>query len=93
MHLAYFLYLMKVIKHGGLFFQYSYFFKKLQSGLLSGPKTGRSCRETFQFVFTKMTHPFWNHGCNSKFMTSLPFLSIGFRVSFHADQLYVVICN
>ena len=43
MHVACFLYLMKVIKHSGLLFQYSYFFKKLQSGLLSGPETWRSC--------------------------------------------------
>ena len=64
MHVACFLYLMKVIKHGGPFLQSSYFFKKLQPGLLSGPETGRSCRATFWFVFSKTTHPFWNHDSN-----------------------------
>ena len=37
MHLAYFLYLMKVIKHGGLFFQYSYFLLKRNCNLASSP--------------------------------------------------------
>ena len=64
MHVTCFLYSMKVIKHGVLFFQNSYFFKKLHSGILSGPETGRSCRATFQFVFSKTTGPFWTHEQN-----------------------------
>ena len=53
MHVTCFLYLIMVIKHGRLFFQNFYFFKKLQCGMFSGPETGRSFRATFQFVFAK----------------------------------------
>jgi len=53
MHVTYFLYLIMVIKHGRLFFQKNYFFKKLQCGMFTGPETERSFRATFQFVFGK----------------------------------------
>ena len=57
MRVTCFLYLMMVIKPGELCFQNSYFFKKLQCGIFSGPETGRSFRATFQFVFSKFHRP------------------------------------
>ena len=53
MYVTCFLHLMMVIEHIGLLFQNSYFFKKLQCGILSGPDTGRSFRATFWFLFAK----------------------------------------